>query len=62
MANKKEDVLDKSVGLKDPLMGWKERSDRGLLLFPLPGQCMFCRRRFSDNEERDKHEREAHCL
>lgn len=60
MTNKKEDVLDENARLKDALKGWKERSDRGLLLFPLPGQCMFCRRQFSDNEGRDKHERETH--
>ena len=62
MTNKKEDVSDESFRLKDVLKGWKERYDRGLLLFPLPGQCIFCRRQFNDNEERDKHEKDIHNL
>ena len=62
MTNKKEDVSDENFRLKDVLKGWKERNDRGLLLFPLPGQCIFCRRQFNDNEERDKHEKEIHNL
>jgi hypothetical protein len=62
MTNKKEDVLDENFRLKDVHKGWKERNDRGLLLFPLPGQCIFCRRQFDDNEERDKHEKEIHNL
>ena len=62
MTNKKEDVSDENFRLKDVLKGWKERNDRGLLLFPLPGQCIFCRRQFNDNEERDKHEKDIHNL
>ena len=62
MANKKGDVLDENIRLKDALKGWRERNDRGLLLFPLPGKCMFCRRQFNDNDERDKHEKEIHNL
>ena len=62
MTNKKEAAVDENARLKDALKGWKERNDRGLLLFPLPGQCMFCRRQFNGNEERDTHEKEIHNL